>query len=410
MAETKTILVAGATGQQGGTVARSLLKRGHRVIGLTRSASKLKGLAAAGIEGVQGDLTQRASLTPLVRNVDGFFVVTTPFEPDFSVHPEKEVLQGTTAIDAAKAASMRHVVLSSVAAADRNTGIPHFESKAKGERYMRASRVPNTIVRPVAFMDNYASPWMTSSLQRGIMEVPLPPTTRQQLVAVKDIGEFVARAFDDPNSAIGKTVELAGEETRTSDSICRAARGRGPEENGRRRIPNVPVLQDGRIPRRHPRSRGRLGLPHDPVPRVPRRRGLAEPRLRPVAYRAVERPDSRSFCAAACGSSRRAATSSASFLNAPPELEPSETRRTRRRCTFSRISSRARATSRFRRPPLWSRYNACFSIAPARSSIPRPSRAPVRMIGGVHPSRVSSWNFRLATRTSSLPRSTLFTT
>src|SRR2546422_239340 len=152
MAETKTILVAGATGQQGGTVARSLLKRGHRVIGLTRSASKLKGLAAAGIEGVQGDLTQRASLTPLVRNVDGFFVVTTPFEPDFSVHPEKEVLQGTTAIDAAKAASMRHVVLSSVASADRNTGIPHFESKAKVEQYLRASRGPNTIVRPVAFM------------------------------------------------------------------------------------------------------------------------------------------------------------------------------------------------------------------------------------------------------------------
>src|SRR5438445_442124 len=155
MAETKTILVAGATGQQGGTVARSLLKRGHRVIGLTRNASKLNALAAAGIEGVQGDLTQRASMTPLLRKVDGFFVVTTPFEPDFSVHPEKEVLQGTTAIDAAKAASVGHVVLSSVASADRNTGIPHFESKAKVEQYMRASRVPNTIVRPVAFMDNY---------------------------------------------------------------------------------------------------------------------------------------------------------------------------------------------------------------------------------------------------------------
>src|SRR5213594_1961602 len=121
MAETKTILVAGATGQQGGTVARSLLKRGHRVIGLTRNASKLNALAAAGIEGVQGDLTQRASMTPLLRKVDGFFVVTTPFEPDFSVHPEKEVLQGTTAIDAAKAASVGHVVLSSVASADRHT-------------------------------------------------------------------------------------------------------------------------------------------------------------------------------------------------------------------------------------------------------------------------------------------------
>src|SRR5438093_1319817 len=106
---------------------------------------------------------------------------------------------------------MRHVVLSSVASADRNTGIPHFESKAKVEQYMRASRVPNTIVRPVAFMDNYASPWMTSSLQRGIMEVPLPPTTRQQLVAVKDIGERVPRAFDDPHPAIGKTVGAAGD-------------------------------------------------------------------------------------------------------------------------------------------------------------------------------------------------------
>src|SRR5256712_9198596 len=133
MAEPKTILGAGATGQQGGPVARSLLKRGHRVIGLTRSAWKLKGLAVAGIEGVQGALTQRASLTPLVRNVDGFFIVTTPFGPDFSVRPEWEVQQGTTAIDAAKAASVRHVVLSSVASADRNTGIPHFESKATAE-------------------------------------------------------------------------------------------------------------------------------------------------------------------------------------------------------------------------------------------------------------------------------------
>src|SRR3989442_3122160 len=244
MAETKTILVAGATGQQGGAVARSLLKRGHRVIGLTRSATKLKALAAAGIEGAQGDLTQRASLSPLVRNVDGFFVVTTPFGPDFSVHPEKEVQQGTTAIDAAKAASVGHVVLSSVASADRNTGIPHFESKAKVEQYMRASRVPHTIVRPVAFMDNYASPWMTSSLQRGVIEVPLPPTTRQQLVAVKDIGEFVARAFDDPQAAIGKTGELAGEELAFGDLPAPLAKKIGhplpyveePEEEARKNM------------------------------------------------------------------------------------------------------------------------------------------------------------------------------
>jgi len=192
----------------------------------------------------QGDLTQRASLAPLVRNVDGFFVVTTPFGPDFSVHPEREVQQGTTAIDAAKAASVAHVVLASVASADRNTGIPHFESKAKVEQYLWASRIPHTITRPVAFMDNYSSPWMTSSLQRGIMEVPLPPTTRQQLVAVKDIGELVARAFDDPKAAIGKTVELAGDELAFGDLPASLSKKLGhpiryveqPEEEARKQM------------------------------------------------------------------------------------------------------------------------------------------------------------------------------
>jgi len=109
---------------------------------------------------------------------------------------------------------------------------------------MRASRVPNTIVRPVAFMDNYASPWMTSSLQRGIMEVPLPPTTRQQLVAVKDIGEFVARAFDDPKAAIGKTVELAGDDLAFGDLPAALSKKLGhpiryveqPEEEARKRM------------------------------------------------------------------------------------------------------------------------------------------------------------------------------
>src|SRR3989442_12377711 len=212
MAETKTILVAGATGKQGGSVERELMKRGHRVIGLTRSTSKFKDLATAGIEGVQGDLTDRTSLAPLLRNADGFFIVTTPFEPDFSVHPEREVQQGTNAIDAAKIAKAPHVVLASGASADDGTGIPHFESKAKVERHLKASRVPHTITRPVAFMDNYTSPWMVSTLRGGVMQVPVPPRSRQPLVAVKDIGSIRARAFTNPRMVPGKTAGLAATE------------------------------------------------------------------------------------------------------------------------------------------------------------------------------------------------------
>jgi len=85
---------------------------------------------------------------------------------------------------------------------------------------------------------------MTSSLQGGIMEVPLPPTTRQQLVAVKDIGELVARAFDDPKAAIGKTVELAGDELAFGDLPAALSKKLGhpiryveqPEEEARKRM------------------------------------------------------------------------------------------------------------------------------------------------------------------------------
>src|SRR2546428_11798447 len=198
MAETKTILVAGATGQQGGSVARALVKRGHRVRGLTRTAENLKALKAIGIEGVRGDLTDRTSLAPALRGVDAFFFMTTPFNPDFSVDVEKEVLQGTTAIDAAKAAHVPHVVMSSVASADGGTGIPHFESKVKVERHLQASGLRYTITRPVAFMDNYASPWILPQLQAEVPSPPPHPTTPPPISTPGGTRENVARADEGP--------------------------------------------------------------------------------------------------------------------------------------------------------------------------------------------------------------------
>jgi len=198
-----------------------LMKRGHRVRGLTRNPEKIKELKGLGLEGVRGDLTDKASLVPALRGVDAFFFITTPFNPDFSVDVEKEVLQGTTAIDAAKAAHVPHVVMSSVASADGDTGIPHFESKVKVERHLKASGLRYTITRPVAFMEIYASPWMLPQLQAGVLTQPMPARTRQQLVAVRDIGEIVARAIESPLKAAGKTVELAGDALTMADITTR---------------------------------------------------------------------------------------------------------------------------------------------------------------------------------------------
>src|SRR2546428_4165652 len=187
MAETKTILVVGATGQQGGAVARSLVKRGHRVRGLTRSPQKIAALKDIGVEGVVGDLTDKASLAPALRGVDGFFIVTTPFDRDFSVDTAKEVLQGTTAIDAAAKSHVPHVVLASVASADADTGIPHFESKAEVERHLKTSELQYTITRPAAIMDQHTAPRMLEALRGDVLSLPLPPRIHPYAVPVRDI-------------------------------------------------------------------------------------------------------------------------------------------------------------------------------------------------------------------------------
>ncbi|HEX9340700.1 MAG TPA: NmrA/HSCARG family protein [Thermoplasmata archaeon] len=230
MAETKTILVAGATGQQGGAVARSLVGRGHEVRGLTRKADKIKDLSAIGVEGIRGDLADGGSIQAALRGADGFFIVTTPFGEDFSVDTSREARLGAAAVDAAKAAAVPHVVLSSVASADEDTGIPHFESKAREEQYLKGSGLRYTIARPVSFMSNFTSPWMpwmASAMRTGIVALPMPPEMRQQIVAVRDIGEIVARAFERPDAAAGKTVELAGDTLTNADLASRLSRKLG---------------------------------------------------------------------------------------------------------------------------------------------------------------------------------------
>src|SRR4051812_4292432 len=123
----RLILVSGATGQQGGAVARSLLKRGFPVRALIRDLEKseARALAEGGAELVRGDLEDRSSLERALEGVYSVFSVQNFYEGGY----EGEVRQGETLADAAKAAGVQHVVYSSVGSAHRETGIPHFDSK-----------------------------------------------------------------------------------------------------------------------------------------------------------------------------------------------------------------------------------------------------------------------------------------
>lgn len=202
------IVVVGATGQQGGAVARELLGRGYAVRAITRSPDKPAAaqLALLGADIVKADLEAPESLDQAFAGAYGLFAMTEPWERG----PAGEVRHGHNMIEAAKRAAIKHLVLSSVSRADRGTGIPHFDSKGAVERELRLSGMAFTIVRPVSFMENWNR--AAQELAGGELQDALKPTTRVQYIAVSDIARFVAEAFDHPTHWMGRAIDIAGHE------------------------------------------------------------------------------------------------------------------------------------------------------------------------------------------------------
>lgn len=201
-----TVLVTGATGQQGGAVAKALLARGQKVRVMTRNPEKAAALSKAGAEVVQGDLTNQAILQMALRGVHGVFAMSTPFEAGM----EAEVRQGIMMADAAKQAGVAHYVYTSVGSAHLHTRIPYFDSKWKVEQHIKKIGLPATILRPVWFMENFTT--FAKPSAEGVLSNPMKPSRKLAMVTLRDIGEFGAAAFMRPKDFLGQAIDLAGDE------------------------------------------------------------------------------------------------------------------------------------------------------------------------------------------------------
>ncbi len=208
MTENRNILVTGATGKQGGAVARELLARGYSIRAMTRKpeSEAAQTLARLGAEIVQGDLDDAASLARAVEGIWGIFAVQNTWEAGV----EREEEQGKRLAQIAKDAGVQHYVYSSVGSAHRQTGIPHFENKWRIEERVRGLALPSyTIIRPVFFMENFLAPMMKASLAEGKLPMALAPTTVLQMIAVEDIGKYGAWAFDNHEALNGRAFDIA---------------------------------------------------------------------------------------------------------------------------------------------------------------------------------------------------------
>jgi uncharacterized protein YbjT (DUF2867 family) len=199
------ILVFGATGTQGGAVARALLARSIPMRALVRNpdSDRAKALVELGAELAVGDLNDEWSLAQALSAVPVAYAITTPFEDG----PDAEVHQGATIIRAAVQAGLPWLILASVAAADR-AAVPHFQSKARIEARLRETSLPWTVVAPSYFYENVLG---SQALREGVLELPLPVHTPLHQVALRDLGGLVAAILNRREEHLSQRVEVAGD-------------------------------------------------------------------------------------------------------------------------------------------------------------------------------------------------------
>ncbi len=201
------ILVVGATGQQGGAVARALITAGWLVRGFTRDTNSVPAqeLTAMGVEMVKGDLTNRASIDQALQEVDGIFYV----HPGPLSRDQDEIQAGKNIADAAKEHQLAHLVYSSAIGVDQAAETGMQTEKAAVEKYIQSLGISYTILRPSSFMENFLNPKF--GLRGTSFTTAAYPTTKMQLIALEDIARLAVMAFQHPATFNHRIMELSGD-------------------------------------------------------------------------------------------------------------------------------------------------------------------------------------------------------
>ncbi|XP_063285086.1 nmrA-like family domain-containing protein 1 [Pelobates fuscus] len=212
----KIITVFGATGAQGGSVAKALLKDGTFIVrAVTRDTSKpaaLK-LKEAGAEVVAADMDDKKSLEAALSKAYGAFIVTNFWE-HFS--KEKEIAQGKLIADLSKKLDLKHVVYSGLENVKKLTGdkleVLHFDGKGEIEEYFRAIGVPMTSVRLAFYYENFLTSKPRKSADGKTYELNIPMCdVPMDGISVADLGPVVVSILKCPSEYIGKDIGLSAE-------------------------------------------------------------------------------------------------------------------------------------------------------------------------------------------------------
>lgn len=232
----RIIVVTGATGRQGGAVARHLLADGWIVRGVTRSpdSGAAKALAALGVEVVRADMADLGRMRGVCEGAHGVFSVQNPM----IAGEEGELVQGRNVMSAAADSGVSHVVYGSAGPGTPGTGVASWDVKLEVAEHARSLGLPLTVLRPMAFMELMTDKDLYPAVAAWHLMPRLLGTERPvSWISADDVGGIAARAFGDPSAYVGQDLSLAAELRTLAEcrDIWRRVTGRNP-----RRLP-MPV-------------------------------------------------------------------------------------------------------------------------------------------------------------------------
>ena len=211
----KTVLVVGATGNQGGVTIDHLLAadREFTVCGLTRTpdSEAARALAERGVDIRRGNLNDKETLRTAVDGIDAVVIVTNIWSAGF----DESVRQGKNIADVAIEAGVSHVVFSGSGYHDRDLGIDALQPAGEVEQYIRSLDVPATFLRPVWFMHNLEPAF--EDILDGTLALPIKEGVTLQMIDVNDVGRSTAQVLADPDEFAGEGFDLAGDEHTPSE-------------------------------------------------------------------------------------------------------------------------------------------------------------------------------------------------
>jgi uncharacterized protein YbjT (DUF2867 family) len=227
MTDKKTIAVVGATGAQGGGLVRAILadpEGPFTARAITRSAGseRARQLAEAGVEVVEADLGDEASLRKAFEGAYGAFVVTNFWE---STSAKVELAQAAAAAAAVKDAGVQHVIWSTLedtrghlpVGSDRyptldGYTVPHFDAKAEANALFEQLGVPTTFLQTTFYWENFGVGLGPIRGEDGRLVLTLPMGERRLAgIATEDVGRTALAIFARGQEYIGRTVSVAGE-------------------------------------------------------------------------------------------------------------------------------------------------------------------------------------------------------